>query len=148
MKKVLLLGALLSTMAFGVTGTGQSEDVTIKLSGVALQKLKVESSASSLNFGNVVAGSNLTIDDTTITVKGTTGGKAKLTATLSGTNSDTLTVGFDEDVSLTATSAEKGNLAVTPAGVTTTLKVNYAPVDAQDSLSADTMITLTAIYTE
>ena len=148
MKKVLLLGALLSTMAFGVTGTGDSTPVEIKLTGVALQKLKVESSASSLDFGNVVAGSNLTIDDTTITVKGTTGGKARLTATLSGTNSDTLTVGFDSDVPLAATSAAKENLAVTPDGVTTTLKVNYAPLDAQDSLSTDTMITLTAIYTE
>lgn len=88
MKKVLLLGALLSTMAFEVTG--KSDDVIIKLTGVALQKLKVESSANFLNFGNVVAGSDLTIDSTTITVKGTEGEKASLTATLSGTNSDTL----------------------------------------------------------
>lgn len=148
MKKVLLLGALLSTMAFGVTGTGKSDDVIIKLTGVALQKLEVQSNAGSLNFGNVVAGSDLTIDSTTITVKGTEGGKAKLTATLSGTNSDTLTVGFDNDVPLAATSAAKENLAVTPTGVTTTLKVNYAPVDAEDSLGEDTKITLTAIYTE
>ena len=148
MKKVLLLGALLSTMAFGVTGTGESDPLEIKLTGLALQKLEVASNNPSIAFGNVVAGSSLTVDNTTITVKGTTGGKAKLTATLSGTNSDTLTVGFDSDVPLAATSASKENLAVTPTGVTTTLKVKYAPLDAEDSLGEDTKITLTAIYTE
>lgn len=147
MKKVLLLGALLSTMAFGaLTGTGESTPVEITLSGTALKQLEVEAGQSSIAFGQVVANTTAESDAITITVKGTTGGKAKLTAEITGTKKNTLKVQFD-DAGYTAESAAKEGLMVTESGVTTKLKVSYTPQNENDSLTTET-IKLTAIYTE
>lgn len=62
MKKVLLLGALLSTMAFGVDGevSGQtgltSSTEQINFTGTALKALKITADETTVSFGTLVVG--------------------------------------------------------------------------------------------
>lgn len=66
MKKALLLGALLSTMAFGAAGevSGQtgltSSTEQIKFTGTALKALKITADETTVNFGTLVIGQKST----------------------------------------------------------------------------------------
>lgn len=150
MKKVLLLGALLSTMAFGAAGdfTFDGAEATtgeITLRGTAVAQVTINEVAP-LDFGTVVAGASKN-EVATISLTGIEGKNVKLSATLSGTKKDTLKIEFVESTSGSVTSGNDTAEKSLNADTTAYLAVKYTPATADDSLTGtDTKVLLTAKY--
>lgn len=146
MKKVLLLGALLSTMAFGAGPEGAtSGSATVNLTGKAVPVLEI-TDGGDFTFGDVVVNTTKTLNKT-FTIKGADGYNVTLSAEVKGTvvnlNKSILTVGIGSEGS-TATDSEE-NITVTSSGVTKEIYVKYAPTETTHTLSGETL-TLTATY--
>lgn len=141
MKKVLLLGALLSTMAFGAAPSGATEvKQNINIRGTAVEPLAITSNNSTIEFGKVVAETEKE-ESKEITFSGEANSIVKLTAKITGTKAALLTVGLD-GTSGTTQEATKEDIAIA-AGVT--MMIKYSPETGDDDLT-DEMVTLTAIY--
>lgn len=141
MKKVLLLGALLSTMAFGGTivgNTGVSD--TIALTGNAIEVLTVTAGTDSIDFGTVVKGSKTEVKTSEITITGDTEQTGvTLTVAINGTSASDVKGYFGSEGTIsTAITLEGGSKKETVSFV-------YQPSSTTD-LSATA--TITAIYTE
>lgn len=141
MKKVLLLGALLSTMAFGVAPSGATEVTQdINLTGTSVEPLAITSDDTTIEFGSVVAGTYKE-ESKEITFSGEANSIVKLTAEISGTKATLLTVGLD-GTSGNSQEATKDDIAIA-TGVT--MRIKYSPNLGTDDL-VDEKVTLTAIY--
>lgn len=141
MKKVLLLGALLSTMAFAGTIVGNTEvSDTITLTGNAIEVLKVTAETKSIDFGTVVKNTKTPVQTSKITITGdTTQTGVKLTVAIDGTSADDVKGYFgSEETTSTVITLEGGTKEETVSFV-------YQPSSTTD-LSATA--TITAIYTE
>lgn len=141
MKKVLLLGALLSTMAFGGTivgNTGVSD--TISLEGNAIEVLTVTAETKSIDFGTVVKGTKTPAQTSKIIITGDTiQTGVTLTVAIDGTSASDVKGYFgSEGTTSTAITLEGGKKEETVSFV-------YQPLSTTD-LSA--IATITAIYTE
>lgn len=141
MKKALLLGALLSTMAFGGTivgNTGVSD--TITLTGNAIEVLTVTAGTDSIDFGTVVKGSKTEVKTSEITITGDTKQTGvTLTVAIDGTSASDVKGYFgSEGITSTDITLEGGSK-------TETVSFIYQPSTTED-LSATA--TITAIYTE
>lgn len=145
MKKVLLLGALLSTMAFGtsVSGTiedssiGKSATATVNLNGNAIKAIEISTTTKNVNFGTILVGQTSKAD-VTFTIKGAQGKSGTLSAnvsTTSGTSSH-VTTSFENSGSFSLTSGES---------TTEKLTLSYAP-QAVETLTGT--VTVTATYTD
>ena len=145
MKKVLLLGALLSTMAFGtsVSGTiedssiGKSATATVNLNGNAIRAIEISTTTKNVNFGTILVGQTSKAD-VTFTIKGAQGKSGTLSAnvsTTSGTSSH-VTTSFENSGSFSLTSGES---------TTEKLTLSYAP-QAVETLTGT--VTVTATYTD
>lgn len=143
MKKVLLLGALLSTMAFGtsVSGTiedssiGKSATATVNLNGNAIRAIEISTTTKNVNFGTILVGQTSKAD-VTFTIKGAQGKSGTLSAnvsTTSGTSSH-VTTSFENSGSFSLTSGES---------TTEKLTLSYAP-QAVETLTGT--VTVTATY--
>ena len=143
MKKVLLLGALLSTMAFGtsVSGTienssiGKSATATVNLNGNAIKAIEISTTTKNVNFGTILVGQTSKAD-VTFTIKGAQGKSGTLSAnvsTTSGTSSH-VTTSFENSGSFSLTSGES---------TTEKLTLSYAP-QAVETLTGT--VTVTATY--
>jgi ABC-type Fe3+-hydroxamate transport system substrate-binding protein len=146
MKKVLLLGALLSTMAFGTAPEGaKPATAEVSLTGTAVPVLEI-TGGGDFEFGDVVIKTSKTLNKT-FTIKGADGYTVTLNATLSGTvvslDENILTVGIGSEGS-TATTSE-GRISVTATGVTKDVYVKYAPTEIGHTLDGE-ILTLTATY--
>lgn len=141
MKKVLLLGALLSTMAFGAPSGAEEIQQTINITGTAVEPLSITSDNNTIEFGSVVAGTSKELEKE-ISFSGEAGSTVKLTAKITGTKATTLTVGLD------GTSGDSQETVKTGINITTgvTMKIKYHPLSSDDDLKANEMVTLTAIY--
>lgn len=101
MKKVLLLGALLSTMAFGATvDSGELPAVTkeITLSGTAIPQVRIEEIAP-VAFGVVVEGASVT-KPATINITGSDAYGVKLTAEIKNNTSSLISAEFQNGTEL------------------------------------------------
>ena len=145
MKKVLLLGALLSTMAFGtsVNGTigdssiGKSATATVNLNGNAIKAIEISTTTTEVNFGTILVGQTSKAD-VTFTIKGAEGKSGTLSAnvsTTSGTSSH-VTTSFENSGSFSLASGES---------TTEKLTLSYAP-EAVETLTGT--VTVTATYTD
>ena len=145
MKKVLLLGALLSTIAFGtsVNGTiedssiGKSATATVNLNGNAIKAIEISTTTKNVNFGTILVGQTSKAD-VTFTIKGAQGKSGTLSAnvsTTSGTSSH-VTTSFENSGSFSLTSGES---------TTEKLTLSYAP-QAVETLTGT--VTVTATYTD
>ena len=145
MKKVLLLGALLSTMAFGtsVSGTienssiGKSATATVNLNGNAIRAIEISTTTKNVNFGTILVGQTSKAD-VTFTIKGAQGKSGTLSAnvsTTSGTSSH-VTTSFENSGSFSLASGES---------TTEKLTLSYAP-KAVETLTGT--VTVTATYTD
>lgn len=145
MKKVLLLGALLSTMAFGtsVNGTigdssiGKSATATVNLNGNAIRAIEISTTTKNVNFGTILVGQTSKAD-VTFTIKGAEGKSGTLSAnvsTTSGTSSH-VTTSFENSGSFSLASGES---------TTEKLTLSYAP-QAVETLTGT--VTVTATYTD
>lgn len=145
MKKVLLLGALLSTMAFGtsVNGTigdssiGKSATATVNLNGNAIRAIEISTTTTEVNFGTILVGQTSKAD-VTFTIKGAEGKSGTLSAnvsTTSGTSSH-VTTSFENSGSFSLASGES---------TTEKLTLSYAP-KAVETLTGT--VTVTATYTD
>ena len=145
MKKVLLLGALLSTMAFGtsVNGTiedssiGKSATATVNLNGNAIKAIEISTTTKNVNFGTILVGQTSKAD-VTFTIKGAQGKSGTLSAnvsTTSGTSSH-VTTSFGNSGSFSLASGES---------TTEKLTLSYAP-KAVETLTGT--VTVTATYTD
>ena len=147
MKKVLLLGALLSTMAFGtsVSGTigdssiGKSATATVNLNGNAIKAIEISTTTTEVNFGTILVGQTSKAD-VTFTIKGAQGKSGTLSAnvsTTSGTSSH-VTTSFENSGSFSLASGSEGS-------TTEKLTLSYAP-KAVETLTGT--VTVTATYTD
>ena len=145
MKKVLLLGALLSTIAFGtsVSGTiedssiGKSATATVNLNGKAIKAIEISTTTKNVNFGTILVGQTSKAD-VTFTIKGAPGKSGTLSAnvsTTSGTSSH-VTTSFENSGSFSLASGES---------TTEKLTLSYAP-KAVETLTGT--VTVTATYTD
>lgn len=145
MKKVLLLGALLSTMAFGtsVNGTigdssiGKSATATVNLNGNAIRAIEISTTTKNVNFGTILVGQTSKAD-VTFTIKGAEGKSGTLSAnvsTTSGTSSH-VTTSFENSGNFSLASGES---------TTEKLTLSYAP-NAVETLTGT--VTVTATYTD
>ena len=145
MKKVLLLGALLSTMAFGtsVNGTigdssiGKSATATVNLNGNAIRAIEISTTTKNVNFGTILVGQTSKAD-VTFTIKGAEGKSGTLSAnvsTTSGTSSH-VTTSFENSGSFSLASGES---------TTEKLTLSYAP-KVVETLTGT--VTVTATYTD
>ena len=143
MKKVLLLGALLSTMAFGtlVSGTigdssiGKSATATVNLNGNAIRAIEISTTTKNVNSGTILVGQTSRAD-VTFTIKGAEGKSGTLSAnvsTTSGTSSH-VTTSFENSGSFSLASGES---------TTEKLTLSYAP-QAVETLTGT--VTVTATY--
>lgn len=146
MKKVLLLGALLSTMAFGAPVGAEPSTKDIILSGKAIEPVQITSTNSTLNFGTVVKNKSKELTEE-LTITGTDGNTVTLTAVLSGTviesAENVLKVGIGS--AGTGESAEERGITLTSGTVTKTLYLTYSPTETGHTLSKE-KVTLTATY--
>lgn len=146
MKKVLLLGALLSTMAFGAPVGAEPSTKDIILSGEAIEPVQITSTNSTLDFGTVVKNNSKELTEE-LTITGTDGNTVKLTAVLSGTvienAENVLKVGIGS--AGTGESAEETGITLTSGTVTKTLYLTYSPTETGHTLSGE-KVTLTATY--
>ena len=145
MKKVLLLGALLSTMAFGtsVNGTigdssiGKSATATVNLNGNAIKAIEISTTTTEVNFGTILVGQTSKAD-VNFTIGGAPGKSGTLSAnvsTTSGTSSH-VTTSFENSGRFSLTSGES---------TTEKLTLSYAP-KAVETLTGT--VTVTATYTD
>lgn len=146
MKKVLLLGALLSTIAFGTAPEGaKPATAEVNLTGTAVPVLEI-TGGEDFEFGDVVIKTSKTLNKT-FTIKGAEGYTVTLEAELSGAvvelGGNILTVGIGEEGSTTTTS--ESSISVTADGVTRDIYVKYNPTETTHSLEGETL-TLTATY--
>lgn len=150
MKKVLLLGALLSTMAFGAAGdfTFNGAEATtgeIELKGTAVAQVKINE-VPALDFGTVVAGASKN-EVATITLNGVTGKTVKLSAALSGGKASTLKLEFVDSSSGTVSTGKEEDFKTLTTDDSAYLAVKYTPATADDSLTgSETKVLLTAKY--
>ena len=145
MKKVLLLGALLSTMAFGtsVNGTigdssiGKSATATVNLNGNAIRAIEISTTTKNVNFGTILVGQTSKAD-VTFTIKGAQGKSGTLSANVSTTsgNSSYVTASFENSGSFSLASGES---------TTEKLTLSYAP-KVVETLTGT--VTVTATYTD
>ena len=145
MKKVLLLGALLSTMAFGtsVNGTiedssiGKSATATVNLNGNAIKAIEISTTTTEVNFGTILVGQTSKAD-VTFTIKGAQGKSGTLSANVSTTSgtSSYVTASFENSGSFSLASGES---------TTEKLTLSYAP-KAVETLAGT--VTVTATYTD
>lgn len=141
MKKVLLLGALLSTMAFGAAPSGATEvEQNIDIRGTAVEPLAITSNNNTIEFGKVVAETSKE-ESKEITFSGEANSIVKLTAKITGTKATLLTVGLN-GTSGDTQEATKEDIAIA-TGVT--MMIKYSPKLGTDDLT-DEKVTLTAIY--
>ena len=143
MKKVLLLGALLSTMAFGAIDGAEATkaSATVNLTGKAIKRLQISAGTSSINFGTVVVNQTSQVQTSEISItQGTTGQKVKLSVSV-GSGGDGVAAYFGspgtstKDITITGTSdTDKATVSFT-----------YTPT-VEGSLS--TTATVTATYVE
>lgn len=148
MKKVLLLGALLSTMAFGAGPAGaESGSKTVNLTGKAVPVLEI-TDGGDFAFGDVVVNTQKTLNQT-FKIKGAQGYNVTLSAELSGKviteGENILMVGIGEDGSAESTS--KSEISATPDGTETEIRVTYAPKAVAHTLTNEKLL-LTATYSE
>lgn len=146
MKKVLLLGALLSTMAFGTAPEGaKPATAEVSLTGTAVPVLEIVEGGDFV-FGEVVIKTTKKLSQT-FKIKGATGHTVKLDANLSGKviteGENILMVGIGEDGVAETTS--KTGISTTPTGTETTIYVTYAPTDVSHTLTNEKLL-LTATY--
>lgn len=145
MKKVLLLGALLSTMAFGtsVNGTigdssiGKSATATVNLNGNAIKAIEISTTTTEVNFGTILVGQTSKAD-VNFTIGGAQGKSGTLSAevsTTSGTSSH-VTTSFKNSGRFSLTSGES---------TTEKLTLSYAP-KVVETLTGT--VTVTATYTD
>lgn len=142
MKKVLLLGALLSTMAFGEVEQ-DNKQATINFTGKAIGVLTIEGGAD-VNFGTVVVGKDVT-SSSTVTLKGEEKQNIKLTiSTISEISTGTVVAYFDnnEGTKEKVVQIAEGNGTV---GQQETVNFKYT---ANASGEFTGTATITAIYTE
>lgn len=145
MKKVLLLGALLSTMAFGtsVSGTienssiGKSATATVDLKGNAIRAIAISTTTTEVNFGTILVGQTSKAD-VNFTIGGAQGKSGTLSAEVSTTSgtSSYVTTSFENSGSFSLTSGES---------TTEKLTLSYAP-KAVETLTGT--VTVTATYTD
>jgi hypothetical protein len=145
MKKVLLLGALLSTMAFGtsVSGTiedssiGKSATATVNLNGNAIRAIEISTTTKNVNFGTILVGQTSKAD-VTFTIEGAQGKSGTLSANVSTTSgtSSYVTASFENSGSFSLASGES---------TTEKLTLSYAP-EAVETLTGT--VTVTATYTD
>lgn len=145
MKKVLLLGALLSTMAFGTSvsgnvensSVGKSATATVSLNGNAIRAIEISTTTKDVDFGTILVGQTSKAD-VTFTIEGAQGKSGTLSAevsTTSGTSSYVAT-SFENSGSFSLTSGES---------TTEKLTLSYAP-KAVEKLTGT--VTVTATYTD
>ena len=145
MKKVLLLGALLSTMAFGTSvsgtiensSTGKSATATVDLKGEAIRAIEISTTTTEVNFGTILVGQTSKAD-VNFTIGGAQGKSGTLSAevsTTSGTSSH-VTTSFENSGRFSLTSGES---------TTGKLTLSYAP-KVVETLAGT--VTVTATYTD
>ncbi len=153
MKKVLLLGALLSTMAFGAAGNFTHKDstpteATISLKGTAIEQVKIISGTEdAIEFGTVVIGAKK-LETREIGLSGTGTYNVSLTATVTGTNSNVLDIAFGDTVSDGAGQSASTKVALSGGTGTAKIAIQYAPTGTGHSLTNGEIINLTATYTD
>lgn len=145
MKKVLLLGALLSTMAFGTSVSGTIEDLsigksataTVNLNGNAIRAIEISTTTKNVNFGTILVGQTSKAD-VTFTIEGAQGKSGTLSANVSTTSgtSSYVTASFENSGSFSLASGES---------TTEKLTLSYAP-EAAETLTGT--VTVTATYTD
>lgn len=155
MKKVLLLGALLSTMAFGAaedfTHEGSTPSTTqINLKGKAINQVQI-SATESLDFGTVVVNASKN-EVATITLTGENTRRVALNAKLEGDKKSALKIEFvDSEIGTVSSEKEEDNKTVlmTEEDNKTYLAVKYTPKSSNDGLTdSGTKVLLTATYTD
>ena len=145
MKKVLLLGALLSTMAFGTSvsgnvensSVGKSATATVSLNGNAIRAIEISTTTKDVDFGTILVGQTSKAD-VTFTIEGAEGKSGTLSAEVSTTSgtSSYVTTSFEKSGSFSLTSGES---------TTEKLTLSYAP-KAVEKLTGT--VTVTATYTD
>lgn len=145
MKKVLLLGALLSTMAFGTSvsgtiedpSTGKSATATVNLKGEAIRAIEIETTTTEVNFGTILVGQTSKAD-VNFTIEGAQGKSGTLSAEVSTTSGtkDKVTTSFDGGNTFSLDSSEL---------TTKKLTLAYAP-EAVETLTGT--VTVTATYND
>ena len=143
MKKVLLLGALLSTMAFGAIDGAEvtKASATVNLTGQAIKQLQISAGTSSINFGTVVVNQTSQVQTSEISItQGTTGQKVKLSVSV-GSGGDGVAAYFDSP----GTSTKDITITGTSGTDKATVSFTYTPT-VEGSLS--TTATVTATYVE
>lgn len=145
MKKVLLLGALLSTMAFGTSvsgnvensSVGKSATATVSLNGNAIRAIEISTTTKNVNFGTILVG-QISKADVTFTIEGAQGKSGTLSANVSTTSgtSSYVTASFENSGSFSLASGES---------TTEKLTLSYAP-KAVETLAGT--VTVTATYTD
>lgn len=145
MKKVLLLGALLSTMAFGTSvsgnvensSVGKSATATVSLNGNAIRAIEISTTTKNVNFGTILVGQTSKAD-VTFTIEGAQGKSGTLSANVSTTSgtSSYVTASFENSGSFSLASGES---------TTEKLTLSYAP-KAVETLAGT--VTVTATYTD
>lgn len=145
MKKVLLLGALLSTMAFGTSvsgnvensSVGKSATATVSLNGNAIRAIEISTTTKDVDFGTILVGQTSKAD-VTFTIEGAEGKSGTLSAEVSTTSgtSSYVTTSFENSGSFSLTSGES---------TTEKLTLSYAP-KAVEKLTGT--VTVTATYTD
>lgn len=149
MKKVLLLGALLSTMAFGAGPEGAAPATkTVTFTGTAVPVLEIRGDGS-FAFGEVVVNTTKTMNKT-FKIIGSTTYTVKLDAVLSGgvvdseTQTNVLTVGIGSEGN--AKTATESGISLVEAGTEKNIYIKYAPTKTEHSLKKGETLTLTATY--
>ena len=134
MKKVLLLGALLSTMAFGEEGiasgsiagsdTNKSKSIEITFSGTVYKQMTITADNKQVNFGKMVVGQNSSAEINLI-LTGQKSSAATLSAakSMTGDNDSALVISFDQGETVSFSSSgdatKKMNLVYTPTSSAT-----------------------------
>lgn len=142
MKKVLLLGALLSTIAFGAINGAEESKATanVTLTGKAIEALQISAAMNTIAFGTVVIGQDIPVKSTDINITtGTKGQKVRFNVAV-GENGNGVKAYFGsegtttKDITIQGTDADKA-----------TVSFKYTPTTAG---SLNTTVTITATYVE
>lgn len=143
MKKVLLLGALLSTMAFGVASKGEVSGTNglsattseISLSGTALKPVTITAANDSVEFGTLVVGQTSTAT-VALSLTGDDTKTAKLSASINGVTEDS------GSVVASFTGAGTGKVSFSGGTGTDELTLVYTPTKA-GTISGNVVVTAT-----
>lgn len=149
MKKVLLLGALLSTMAFGEVGTAsgtitgdetnKSKSMEITFSGTVYKQMTITADNQNVNFGKMVVGQNSSAE-INLTLTGQKESVATLSATksMSGDSDSALVISFEQGESVNFSAS---------GDATKTMSLVYTPTSSATGEISGT-VTVTATYSD